>query len=306
MSIGPFAFSPGVIALLAALAIGLAAAHWQRRERSLDLLNIASTSVLVGLLLARVVFVLSWVDHYRTPVWSALDVRDGGFDARAGWTGALMTFAWIGYRTRTARRPIAAGLSAAVAAWAIVSFLLTPQSSVTLEALDDVPLIDGDQVSVKVSQLAAGKPAVVNLWATWCPPCRHEMPVLQAAQAHRTDVSFIFVNQGESVSTVARFLDVARLATLQNVVFDRSSASLASLDSAGLPGTFFFDANGRLVDRHLGALSDATLAAKLDLLVPSAPAHVAAPSPLGALSARLRHLAARSFEGGLSFTASHR
>ena len=39
-----------------------------------------------------------------------------------------------------------------------------------------------------------GKPLVVNLWATWCPPCRREMPVLAKAQQDNTEVNFLFVN----------------------------------------------------------------------------------------------------------------
>src|SRR5690606_40886240 len=43
-----------------------------------------------------------------------------------------------------------------------------------------------------------GQPTVVNLWATWCPPCRREMPVLRDAQQRYPDIAFIFANQGES------------------------------------------------------------------------------------------------------------
>ncbi|MGV8189993.1 TlpA family protein disulfide reductase, partial [Pseudomonas aeruginosa] len=51
-----------------------------------------------------------------------------------------------------------------------------------------------------------GRPLVINLWASWCPPCRREMPVLQQAQAENPDVVFLFANQGESAETVRHFL----------------------------------------------------------------------------------------------------
>ncbi len=62
--------------------------------------------------------------------------------------------------------------------------------------------IDGQPVSL---QDLAGKPLVINLWATWCPPCRREMPVLAAAQQANPDVRFVFVNQGEGQLLVEKF-----------------------------------------------------------------------------------------------------
>jgi thiol-disulfide isomerase/thioredoxin len=44
---------------------------------------------------------------------------------------------------------------------------------------------------------------VINIWATWCPPCRREMPVLQQAQHDYPHVTFLFVNQGETRKTSA-------------------------------------------------------------------------------------------------------
>ena len=62
-----------------------------------------------------------------------------------------------------------------------------------------------------------GRQTVVNLWATWCPPCQREMPVLQKAQAARPDVHFVFVNQGESAQQVAAYLARSGL-QLRNVL----------------------------------------------------------------------------------------
>jgi thiol-disulfide isomerase/thioredoxin len=103
---------------------------------------------------------------------------------------------------------------------------------------------------------------VVNLWATWCGPCRAEMPVLAAAQRARPDVRFVFANQGEGPEVVQRYLAAERLA-LQDVWLDIGSGLGPALGSRGLPTTVFFDADGTRVDAHFGLLNAAALQARL-------------------------------------------
>jgi len=110
-----------------------------------------------------------------------------------------------------------------------------------------------------------GKPTVVNLWATWCPPCRREMPVLHAAQTERSEVNFVFLNQGESAAKVQAYLTAQQL-PLRNVLLDAHGEVGVQMGHRALPTTLFFDAQGRLVDTRVGALSRATLAQRLDTL----------------------------------------
>ena len=107
-----------------------------------------------------------------------------------------------------------------------------------------------------------GRIVLLNVWATWCPPCRREMPALQRAQAANPDVNIVFVNQGEDARTIVAFLDRQGLA-LRNVLVDPQNSVGAALGHSGLPTTLFFDAQGRLADTRIGELSQATLAQRL-------------------------------------------
>jgi hypothetical protein len=88
------------------------------------------------------------------------------------------------------------------------------------------------------------------------------MPVLAAAQKVENEVRFVFANQGESAETAQRYLSAAGL-ELANVVIDSGGRIGREVGSGSLPTTLFYDAGGRLVGTHLGALSAASLASEL-------------------------------------------
>ena len=125
-----------------------------------------------------------------------------------------------------------------------------------------VQSLEGPTVSLASFQ---GKPTVVNLWATWCPPCRREMPVLEQAQVQRPDVNFVFLNQGESPDRVRSFLAAQNL-PLRNVLLDVHGRAGIELGHRALPTTLFYDARGRLVDTRVGELSQASLGQRLSML----------------------------------------
>ena len=127
--------------------------------------------------------------------------------------------------------------------------------------LSDAVLTGIDGRSTRLVALK-GQPIVVNLWATWCPPCRREMPALAAAQAWYDDVHIVFANQGEDAGTIQRYLDAEGL-DLDLVLVDRLSQLSQDAGARGLPTTLFFDAKGRLIDVHVGELTRAGIAARL-------------------------------------------
>jgi len=89
--------------------------------------------------------------------------------------------------------------------------------------------------------------------------------LLARAQAAHADVVFAFANQGESAAEVEDFLRRQPFA-LRNVLRDDGSRLMVEAGSRGLPTTLFFDARGRLADTHMGELTEAGLAQKLQRL----------------------------------------
>ena len=262
VNIGLLALPVNALLLLAAGLVAAGVGHLAGRRHQTGIVNSLGDMLLAGVLVARLGFVAFWFDTYRSAPWSMLDIRDGGFMVWPGVAAALLVALWRGWRQPTLRKPLLLGLAAGALVWGALfgAQRMTEQSA--LPALS-LTTLAGDPV--KLAALADGKPMVVNLWASWCPPCRREMPVLAAAQQRETGVNFVFVNQGEDGATAQDFLTEGRLG-LANVLLDPAAALGLEVGSGALPTTLFYDAHGRLVDTHLGELSAASLASKLSPL----------------------------------------
>ena len=97
-----------------------------------------------------------------------------------------------------------------------------------------------------------GRVVIVNFWATWCPPCREEMPSLQRArEALRADgVEVLAVDVGEDEDTVFTF--TADYPVEFPLLLDGDGAVIGEWPVKGLPTTFVVDANGRIAYRAVG------------------------------------------------------
>ena len=93
-----------------------------------------------------------------------------------------------------------------------------------------------------------GRVVVVNFWATWCAPCREEMPALQRVAASEPGVVVLEVDLMEASDKARSFLDSLGLDRLQPVL-DTDGATTRRFGVLGLPSTFFVDRDG--VIRHL-------------------------------------------------------
>ncbi len=270
VNLGPLGLSVDrlavVLAFLAALLVGWLVGRRRGAARGEGVGAVLPDMLLVGLLVGRIVFVARWFDAYRDQPWSMLDIRDGGFDLWAGVAAALLLAAWRGWRRPKLRVPLAAGLTAGALAWGGVA-VGVHQIRASMPGVPDTTLQSMAGESTTLAALAQGRPMVVNLWATWCPPCVREMPVLAAAQQRERGIVFVFVNQSEGAARVERFIRDQRLA-LDNMLLDAGGELARAVGSRAMPTTLFYDAQGRLVDTHLGAVSDASLAAKLARIRP--------------------------------------
>jgi thiol-disulfide isomerase/thioredoxin len=155
---------------------------------------------------------------------------------------------------------------ALVAAAALGWYLLQPGGSAKGAARSDVPnvtLVSLGGVQADLQRFV-GKPLVLNLWATWCPPCRREMPLLVRTASERKDVTFVFASQdrGDAAGLVRSFLDDSGL-VMEWVLLDPQNLLQRELATTGLPTTYFFDAGGRLVAKHVGEISPRILEASL-------------------------------------------
>lgn len=255
-SAGPFTVAYERLFFLVALGIALVVGWLFGRRHKISVEPVITWMLVGGAIGARIGFVLLYLEDYLVHPFSIIDIRDGGFLLEAGLVGAASVGAFQAWRCRYIRRPLGAAIAAGALSWAATAGAFS-LLQVTQPGLPNLPLASLENATQSLTNYS-GRPMVVNLWATWCPPCRREMPVLAAAQQRESDVEFIFVNQGESAKTVKEYLESEQL-QLRNVLLDAHTQLSRQMDVQGMPTTLFFDAKGNLVDTHMGELSRATL-----------------------------------------------
>lgn len=259
-TLGTFAIALNHLLLISALALATFVGWRVARRGGENPESVLFGLFLLGLLAARIGFVIAYWPHYHGDPWQIIDLRDGGFLVWPGVIVLLLATALWGWRRAGLRKPLGYGVGTGLGFWLLASLSLNLYEQGT--RLPDITLRNAAGETVQLTDYQGG-PLVINLWATWCPPCRREMPVLENAQQQRPDLTFLFVNQGESMQSVSTFLATQGL-SLSNILFDGGGRLGQAVGSMALPTTLFYNAEGRLLASHLGELSDASLARALE------------------------------------------
>ncbi len=112
-----------------------------------------------------------------------------------------------------------------------------------------LPDMDGEMVSLSDYK---GKTVIINFWATWCPPCRDELPSMNRAWQKVKDknISMIAINVGEDEDTIFSFMGDYPIDF--QVLLDQSGEVISQWPIKGLPTTFVVDPEGRLFYRAIG------------------------------------------------------
>jgi len=115
----------------------------------------------------------------------------------------------------------------------------------------DFALVDEDGDIHRLSDYK-GKPVILNFWATWCPPCREEIPSMNRAWKKIKDegIEMIAINVGEDEDTIFAF--TAEYPIDFQVLLDESGEMMKKWPVKGLPTTFILDIRGHIVYRATG------------------------------------------------------
>jgi cytochrome c biogenesis protein CcmG, thiol:disulfide interchange protein DsbE len=114
-----------------------------------------------------------------------------------------------------------------------------------------------------------GKSIVLNFWASWCVPCKEELPLLESAwkrmQAQGKDVIFVGIDYQESSSTAASFLQQNGVS--YPAVLDPSGSVASKYGITSLPDTFFINRSGTVISKVLREITAQALSSNLQLIL---------------------------------------
>ncbi|WP_252105837.1 MULTISPECIES: prolipoprotein diacylglyceryl transferase family protein [unclassified Halomonas] len=263
IALGPLLLSlPRLFALGAALLL-LLTSHYCLPLNARQKSRWFSGLILCWLVGARVGYVLLNMGSFADTPFEALKLWQPGYHPLGGLMVGLLWCAWSLRKNLKALGIAVILLILSSALWLVAVMVSVDEQRFAVSALPEVTLENLDGEPVYLPDLAArGDRLIVNLWATWCPPCRREMPLLEQADGLE-GVSVVIVNQGEDLLPVVRYLDDQAL-SFEVALRDPSQTLMARFDAPGLPTTVLFDADGRTQEVHVGELTRSQLERWLD------------------------------------------
>ncbi len=135
----------------------------------------------------------------------------------------------------------------------------------------DFTVYDANGNAVTLSSLV-GKPVIFNFWASWCPPCKAEMPDLEEAYLEYGDrIHFMMINMTdgsqETVSTAQAYIDGQEYTF--PVYFDTDMSAAITYSVTSIPATYFVDAEGNLIAYGKGMLSADNIRQGINMILPN-------------------------------------
>ena len=128
----------------------------------------------------------------------------------------------------------------------------------------DFTMLDMDGNEVALASFF-GKPIILNFWASWCGPCKMEMPEIQKFyEKYGEEIHFLLVSVDDSAETAKAF--IADSGYTFPVFFDTSSMGAYTYGASSIPLTFFIDAEGNLTAYYMGAMSEGILQQGMDMI----------------------------------------
>jgi len=260
IDLGPFVLSIERFAALLGVVVFLVLAEILARvTKHRTLSSWSNTTVLWGFIGARIGHVIAFWPSFAEEPWRIIAIWQGGFSVAGSAVGVAIVLAWALWRSLPFV-PAAAALWAGVIAWQVILLDVAPREPVALPT-EPLTTIEGESL-VLTSLVASDKPIIINLWATWCPPCRRELPMLATVAEQRDDVVFLLASQGETAAHVSRYLADNDIRP-EHMLIDTSGVLARNYSTVGLPVTLFIGTDGLLAHTHVGEISREVLLSRI-------------------------------------------
>ena len=259
VAIGPLAFAADRFSVIVGLVVFMLIGSLLAARVDNRLGSFTTTATLLGVVGARAGHVLAHAESFLQEPLRVLAIWQGGFSPTGGLLGVLLAAVILWRKAPKAAPWAILPLAAGLFVWVVVTTLTdsgaaprAPETSYAVLARDETLAIAERK----------GRPAVLNLWASWCPPCRREMPMMAGMPKGNPGVDFLFANQGESRAAIESYLRQTGV-DLETILIDPFSDLSRHYGAIGLPATLFINPDGTLAATHLGEISREAIAERL-------------------------------------------